>query len=459
MSLDYKQTKVTPNSLSQNEQEIVRFDTDIINLIQGGETPKNIFAFITEVAFTFTEVNGVAIYLPSDKQNDDLVSMATYGSYKVEPGSVDELIIKMKTITGMVTHQTNSGNYSSFPIVSQGNPTGALVVVTDGELSAETTEHLRTLAYHACVVYERSRFAGSLQHFLDRLHVLNELNQLIASNIEIKRLVKSISRESAFRFAADVALTFIIDEKRTSLEAKGGYGCSPDAIPKKLDIGSGVLGQVAMSGGHFSVTNLTSTGSHGLPFLFELGIRSAHICSLIVKGETIGVILIGFKRETFFSQNETIRLEEFCQGAAVAIANAKTQERLASHSEELEALVQVRTADLAVQTANAEAANLAKSRFLANMSHELRTPLTAIVGYSSILELGMFGELTKEQIEAVQIVIRSSEHLKTLINDVLDLARIESGKRSLSQKISRLRCISWRLTNFSNKQRRIKVLS
>lgn len=81
--------------------------------------------------------------------------------------------------------------------------------------------------------------------------------------------------------------------------------------------------------------------------------------------------------------------------------------------------------------AEAEAATLAKSEFLANMSHELRTPLNAILGFSEMLEDQMFGPLNDRQLEHVTHVINSGQHLLQLINDILDLSKVESGRMEL----------------------------
>ncbi|HEU4454691.1 MAG TPA: PAS domain-containing sensor histidine kinase [Longimicrobium sp.] len=102
---------------------------------------------------------------------------------------------------------------------------------------------------------------------------------------------------------------------------------------------------------------------------------------------------------------------------------AQAEEMRAVNDELLE-----RSDELERQRAAAEEANRAKSSFLAVMSHELRTPLNAIAGYVQLLEMGIHGPVTEAQREALSRIGRSQQHLLRLINDVLNLARIESGR-------------------------------
>lgn len=121
----------------------------------------------------------------------------------------------------------------------------------------------------------------------------------------------------------------------------------------------------------------------------------------------------------------TTRLEELYTNLE-ALVDERTQDLIAERNklnEALQALAEAR--DLALE------ANRAKSVFLANMSHELRTPLNAIIGYAELLVGGIYGPITEQMQDRLQRIARSGQHLLELINDVLDLSKIEAGKMEL----------------------------
>jgi PAS domain S-box-containing protein len=109
----------------------------------------------------------------------------------------------------------------------------------------------------------------------------------------------------------------------------------------------------------------------------------------------------------------------------------RTEEALQALTASLEQKVQERTTELAIARDQALAATRHKSEFLANMSHELRTPLNAVIGFSEVLLERMFGDVNPKQEEYLQDILSSGRHLLTLINDILDLSKIEAGRMEL----------------------------
>jgi signal transduction histidine kinase len=131
------------------------------------------------------------------------------------------------------------------------------------------------------------------------------------------------------------------------------------------------------------------------------------------EGQCVGYLYVTRKPPAPFSDKEIGMLKTFADQAAIAIENARLFHALEDKSRQL------------------EAANRHKSEFLANMSHELRTPLNAIIGFSEVLAEQMFGEVNAKQMEYLHDIHSSGQHLLSLINDVLDLSKIEAGKMEL----------------------------
>jgi len=117
--------------------------------------------------------------------------------------------------------------------------------------------------------------------------------------------------------------------------------------------------------------------------------------------------------------------------AANAFENARLYEETNRYAQELEQRVQERTADLSLVNADLARAVRVKDEFLASMSHELRTPLTGILGLSEVLQLKIYGELNDKQRTTLKNIEESGRHLLELINDILDLSKIEAGKLDL----------------------------
>ena len=122
-----------------------------------------------------------------------------------------------------------------------------------------------------------------------------------------------------------------------------------------------------------------------------------------------------------FTDKQIALLKTFADQAVIAIQNARLFREIQEKSAQL------------------EVASQHKSEFLANMSHELRTPLNAIIGFSEVLIERMFGELNEKQDEYLKDIHASGQHLLSLINDILDLSKIEAGRMELELSTSTCR--------------------
>ncbi len=154
-----------------------------------------------------------------------------------------------------------------------------------------------------------------------------------------------------------------------------------------------------------------------------------------------------------FTPNRLEVLQVLCSQAAISLDNAHLYERMEQLVAKRTAELQKSNEELNKQIAEkeeaqqaflkaklaAEAANRAKSDFLANMSHELRTPLNAIIGFAEMLEDQVFGQLTAKQLTHAGHIVRSGRHLLELINEILDLAKVEAGKMELNLGRVRIR--------------------
>ena len=147
--------------------------------------------------------------------------------------------------------------------------------------------------------------------------------------------------------------------------------------------------------------------------LLRTGFRAVLAVPLVREDRVIGALFVIRKTPGEFPPEVIDLLKTLAAQSAIAIQNARLFQELEDKSQEL------------------EAASRHKSEFLANMSHELRTPLNAIIGFSEVLGERMFGELNDKQAEYIQDILSSGRHLLSLINDILDLSKVEAGRMEL----------------------------
>jgi len=293
----------------------------------------------------------------------------------------------------------------------------------------------------------------------ERLHYLSQASDSLTSSLDYKTTVAQLAR-LLVPHLADWCGVQLLDEQGVLQQlavahvdqAKVQWAWKINKrYPVDMEATTGVP-QVLRTGNSEMYVDITDEMLQGaavdadhLAMLRELGMTSVLIVPLKARDRVIGVMsLIAAESGRVYTEAEKSLAEQLAERAAIAIDNARlyteteaarraleeSRQKLTISNEELshineELANKTRLAELS--RAEAEAANRSKADFLAHMSHELRTPLNAIAGYSELMEMGLHGPLTPEQTEDLKRIKRSQRHLLSLINDVLNFAKLEAA--------------------------------
>src|SRR3954469_21453444 len=273
-----------------------------------------------------------------------------------------------------------------------------------------------------------------LRASVDTARTLNELGQLIAAELDLEKLVQSVTDASTRLVRAQFGAFFynLIDERGESYTLYTLSGVPREAfstfpMPRNTAVFEPTFhGTAVVRSG--DITKDARYGHnaphHGMP-KGHLPVRSYLAVPVISRERDVrGGMFFGHEKTDMFSDRHERLVLGIAGWAAVAMDNARLYESQVRAREQLERALQ----EAQEARSEAERANLAKSQFLAAMSHELRTPLNAIQGHVQLLEMGLRGPVTPEQTETLARVQRSQRVLQSLINDVLNFARLEAGR-------------------------------
>jgi signal transduction histidine kinase len=250
---------------------------------------------------------------------------------------------------------------------------------------------------------------ASLEFQTAAAEILRVLSRMPA---DLQPALQAIAERSVLRCRADASKIWLQEGDHfravTGYPLKDGVGSGRDDI---LPTSAGsVVGRAFVEGRTMHVEDVAPKS---LRVPQRGGVRTVLAVPIVRDGASVGVIAVLRKEVQPFSEAEVRLVETFADQAVIAIQNARLFREIENKGREL------------------EVANRHKSEFLANMSHELRTPLNAIIGFSEVLAERMFGEVNDKQMEYLQDIHSSGQHLLTLINDVLDLSKIEAGRMEL----------------------------
>ncbi len=280
-------------------------------------------------------------------------------------------------------------------------------------------------------ITERQQSEAQIQRQLKHLNGLRMIDIAISSSFDMSFILDVVLQEAHSQLGVDACAILILNTQLQTIDYAASRGFRSDALHHtQLKLREGYAGQAVLKRTTIHISDIMELGgklSTALPLERESFV-DYYGTPLIVKGEVIGALEIYHRSHLKVDSDWLEFLETLAGQAAIAIDNAQMFESLQRSNANLERRVTERTAELNRANVELEHANRTKDEFLANMSHELRTPLTSILGLSESLLEQQRDPLSGYQERSIQVIELSGRHLLELINDILDLSKIEAGK-------------------------------
>ena len=316
------------------------------------------------------------------------------------------------------------------PLLREGVAIGSIVIrrTEVRPFSDKQISLLKTFADQAVIAIENVRLFQELQartrdlvRSVEELKALGEVGQAVSSTLELETVLTRIASHAVQLTGAAGGAIYEYDEESEEFHLRGSHQIEKEFVDtlraSPIRLGGGALGQAATSRAPMEVADIFDereiSATRMRPVLRQLGYRSLLAVPLLREGRIMGGLTI-YRRTTGSFPPEVVNLlQTFATQSVLAIQNARLFREIEEKSRQI------------------EAANRHKSEFLANMSHELRTPLNAIIGFSEVLGERMFGELNEKQAEYTDDILSSGRHLLSLINEILDLSKVEAGRMEL----------------------------
>jgi signal transduction histidine kinase len=367
---------------------------------------------------------------PVTSANVSCRAIATRGPIRIrdyeatgELGSFDP-----ETIANM--RARGSRSVLAVPMFRQDEVIGA-ISLAHRDVDAFSDRHLElleTFAAQAVIAIENARLLKELEErthelsrSVDQLTALGEVGRAVSSTLDLETVLTTIVSRAVQLSELDGGVVFEYDAvaeelvHRVATETGGTLAEARRAT--RVRKGEGVVGRTAITLEPAQLPDITVRGADQSRLrenLIASGIRAILAVPMLSEDRLVGCLVVSRNQPGEFPVETVDLLRTFATQSALAIQNARLFEEIADKGRQL------------------EAASRHKSEFLANMSHELRTPLNAVIGFSEVLLQRMFGELNAKQDEYLKDIYASGQHLLSLINDILDLSKIEAGRMELT---------------------------
>jgi GAF domain-containing protein len=284
-------------------------------------------------------------------------------------------------------------------------------------------ELLETFADQAVIAIENVRLfqtvesrSSELAQSVAELEALGDIAQAVSSSLDVDTVLDTIVTRAVQLSRADAGAINEFDEATDTLPFRAAPGMEHMLEQPAPRLGEGAVGRAAATRAPVQIADITVPGAYTgrlTDSLSDLRIRALLAVPMMQNNHVLGTLVVARRTPGEFPPEAERLLRALGTQSAIAIRNARLFREIEDKGREL------------------EAANRHKSEFLANMSHELRTPLNAVIGFSEVLGERMFGELNDKQAEYVKDIHDSGRHLLSLINDILDLSKVEAGAMEL----------------------------
>jgi signal transduction histidine kinase len=254
-----------------------------------------------------------------------------------------------------------------------------------------------------------------LSQSIDELRALGEVSQAVNSTLDLETVLTTIVAKATQLSNTEAGAIYVFNDASREFRLRATYGMDNAIIAEIRDrhihLGETAIGRAVEQRTPIQVADIQSDPSLVLDVIARAGFRALLTVPLLGADRAVGALVVRRKEPGEFTKATIDLLQTFAAQSVLAIQNARLFQQIEEKGREL------------------AQASQHKSQFLANMSHELRTPLNAIIGVTEMLRED--AEAAKQDLEPLDRVLGAGRHLLALINDILDLSKIEAGRMEL----------------------------